>query len=135
MTLANTFPLYARRQVEVNHHHHQNWYSLIIIIIYLFKSDFFFEFHFNLFLFSYLSIYEQVDDDAILIESCTEEDNEDIEDDNVLDNSKYVEDAPTEIRDLLSKKIELERRQRHQELHRQRAQVRDNNFLVIIMLF
>lgn len=34
-----------------------------------------------------------------------------------------VEDAPSEIRDLLSRKVELEKRHRMQELHRQRVQV------------
>lgn len=39
-----------------------------------------------------------------------------------------VDNAPSEIRDLLSRKVELEKKHRYQELHRQRVKVRFANF-------
>lgn len=39
------------------------------------------------------------------------------------DENKLAEDAPSEIRELLTRKVELERKQRSQELHRQRVKV------------
>lgn len=46
------------------------------------------------------------------------------EDEGEEDNEKAVQNVPSEIRELLSRKVELERRHRNQELHRQRVKVR-----------
>ncbi|KAF5286717.1 hypothetical protein FQR65_LT12470 [Abscondita terminalis] len=59
---------------------------------------------------------ELIDDDDLLVESFSED--EGVED----DISSLHENTSSEIRYLLSRKVELEKRQRTQELHRQRVQ-------------
>lgn len=60
----------------------------------------------------------QVDDDDLLVESFSED--EDVGKTNVADG------APSAIRDLLTRKVELEKRQKKQEIHSQRVQVSFN---------
>ncbi|KAK9738430.1 PIN domain [Popillia japonica] len=53
-------------------------------------------------------------DDDLLLESFSEDEEE-------QEDSRVVDNAPSEIRDLLSRKVELEKKHRYQELHRQRV--------------
>lgn len=48
---------------------------------------------------------------------------ESFSEDEGIEDEPVVENAPSEIRELLTRKVELEKRQRNQELHRQRVKV------------
>lgn len=48
---------------------------------------------------------------------------ESFSEDEEVENKSVVENTPSEIRELLTRKLELEKRQRSQELHRQRVKV------------
>lgn len=48
---------------------------------------------------------------------------ESFSDDEGIEDEPVAENAPSEIRELLTRKVELEKRQRNQELHRQRVKV------------
>lgn len=48
---------------------------------------------------------------------------ESFSEDEGIEDEPLVENAPSEIRELLTRKVELEKRQRNQELHRQRVKV------------
>lgn len=50
-----------------------------------------------------------------MVESCSE--------DEGIETETVAENTPSEIRELLTRKVELEKRQRNQELHRQRVKV------------
>lgn len=50
-----------------------------------------------------------------MVESCSE--------DEEVESEQVAENTPSEIRELLTRKVELEKRQRNQELHRQRVKV------------
>ena len=58
----------------------------------------------------------QVGDDDLLVESFSE-------DEDVVENTNVVDGAPSAIRDLLTRKVELEKREKKQEIHSQRVQV------------
>lgn len=48
---------------------------------------------------------------------------ESFSEDEEVGDERVAENAPLEIRELLTRKVELEKRQRNQELHRQRVKV------------
>lgn len=48
---------------------------------------------------------------------------ESFSEDEEVDDEAVAENTPSEIRELLTRKVELEKRQRNQELHRQRVKV------------
>lgn len=48
---------------------------------------------------------------------------ESFSEDEEVGDKPVAENAPLEIRELLTRKVELEKRQRNQELHRQRVKV------------
>lgn len=63
----------------------------------------------------------------LMVESFSED--EGIEDEPVAEN------APSEIRELLTRKVELEKKQRNQELHRQHVKVLSLFFTISRVLF
>lgn len=50
---------------------------------------------------------------------------ESFSEDEGIEDEPLAENTPSEIRELLTRKVELEKRQRNQELHRQRVKVRN----------
>lgn len=48
---------------------------------------------------------------------------ESFSEDEEVESEPVAENTPSEIRELLTRKVELEKRQRNQELHRQRVKV------------
>lgn len=67
-------------------------------------------------------IINQVEENEVVVESASEEEDH-------ADKKEYMENASSEIRELLSKKMELEKQRRSQELHRVRAQVIYNDLI------
>jgi hypothetical protein len=64
-----------------------------------------------------LSVFAKVRNNDVLMESFSDEEEEEIS------NGGPGDEAPSEVRELLCRKVELERTQRRQELHKQRVKV------------